>query len=736
VTTRIGAKHPGQKRIGRAPVKAKARIAAWFKSSRSALARDWRRQEGRWALWPPMAMMGGAAFAMVAPVQIGAMRAGGAALLAFVLAWAMRYGPNHGFARWRGMLAGALVFVGAGALGVVALELRTATVAAPRLHASVGPSLIEGHVMATELGRTRPRLRILVAHIEGETQLPRFVELSTSEAGAHPAGRAVRCRAILAPPSGPMAPSSFNPARRAFFEKTGATGFTLGPCRPIQLAPPKGWWDRAHLKLAAVRRDLTETIYAAAPGEGGAVAAALITGDRSLMSSQATIAYSDSGLGHILSVSGLHMSLVAGAVYGTLHLLFACAPWLALRFPVRKWAAAAAIAASVAYLLLSGASVPAQRALVMSCVAMGAILVDRPALSMRGLALAAVIIVAWQPESVVDVGFQMSFAATAALVALFEMMDRRGGDHAGDRGALINLLSFSWRALGGMIAVSLVAGLATDPFAIYHFQRINIYGLSANLAASPFISFLIPFAALAAAFGALFGAAEAPLQVMAGALDVVGDIARLFAERPEAVRPMPAAPPAFLALSIAAIAWACLWRSAVRWLSLAGVGAALLAYATAAPIVLVADGDLRAVIVREGAQWRALAPSRSAAFARERMAQLAGIGPAQARDLPPPGGCAQGHCVWRTPRGGRLFDVSGPGGFTAACAPGAVVIARVPAPSDFLGTCKPKALLDPADRARYGGFVIREGRNGLTLERAAPFGATKPWSGPLTRSDE
>lgn len=681
-------------------------------------------------------MMGGAAFAMVAPISFGPILAALAALAAFGVAWMLRSSAGHGFGRVRGVVAAGLVFLGAGAGGILAVNVRIAAIAAPRLVESSVPVLVEGHVLAIEPGRSRPRLRLMVASVEGMAVPPRFVEVSTSAAGAHPAGRAIRCRALLSPPSGPMAPNSFNAARRAFFEQTGATGFTLGPCRPIQLALPANWWDRQNLRLAAMRRDLTETIYAAAPGEGGAVAAALITGDRSLMSQEATVWYRDSGLGHILSVSGLHMSLVAGAVYGTLHLLLACVPWLALRFPIRKWAAAAAILASVAYLLLSGASVPAQRALVMTCVAMGAILVDRPALSLRGLALAAVIIVAWQPESVVDVGFQMSFAATAALVAVFEMLDRRGANRVGDAGPLINGLSFAWRALGGMIAVSLVAGLATDPFAIYHFQRINLYGLGANLAASPFISFLVPFAALAAAFCALFGLAEAPLQAMAGALDIVSDIARLFADRPEAVRTVPAAPPAFLAFSIAAIAWACLWRSAVRWLALVAVAAALASYAAAAPIVLTADGDLRAIILRDGQGWRALAPGKAAAFARERMAQLAGIGPQAALELPAPETCVDSHCAWRTPGGALIVDVLTPAGFTAACEPGATVLARVNAPAGWRQTCQPRALLDPTDRARFGGLLIRERRGGLSLERAAPFGAVKPWSGPLTRNAE
>jgi competence protein ComEC len=596
--------------------------------------------------------------------------------------------------------------------------------------------MLEGHVWDIDPGRTRPRLRILVSSLEGVGAPPRFIDVSTAASGAYAPGRAVRCRAILRPPEGPMAPHGYDAARRAYFEQVGASGFTLGPCRPILLAAPARAFDRLALRVGAMRRDLTEAIYAMAPSEGGAVTAAMVTGDRSLMSAEATIWYRDSGLGHILSVSGLHMSLVAGAVYGLLHLAFACLPWLALRAPIRKWAAAAAILATAGYLVVSGASVPAQRAFVMTCVAMGAILMDRPAISMRGLAVAAVLILAWQPESVEEIGLQESFAATAALVAAFEMAQRPQTEVRGDPGPLINGLTFAWRGLGGMIALSLVAGVATDPFALFHFQRRNVYGLAANLTASPIISLVVPFAAVVAAALAPFGLADAPVAVMAGALQVVTDIAQLFADRPEAVRMTPAAPPEFLILSVAAIAWACLWRSAVRWLAAAFALAAIGAYALAPPIVAAADGDLRAVVAREAGEWRAVTAPRGSDFARERIGQLAGLTPQRATALAAPTDCDANLCHIPTPRGGLILVALSSAGLERACKADAVVLAKLPAPKDWSARCKPRALLDANDRARHGSVAIREGAGGLRLSRAAPFGRGKPWSGALKRSGE
>jgi competence protein ComEC len=176
--------------------------------------------------------------------------------------------------------------------------------------------------------------------------------------------------------------------------------------------------------MAALRADLSASIQAAAPGRGGSIAAALISGDRSAVDAETNEVLFNAGLGHLLSVSGIHMSIVGGLVFALL--LWTCsliAP-IALRWPVKKIAAVGALAAVGLYLLVSGINVPALRSFIMAAVAFGAILLDRPAISMRGLALAAFTVVLLFPESVLDASFQMSFAATTALVALFELLSR------------------------------------------------------------------------------------------------------------------------------------------------------------------------------------------------------------------------------------------------------------------------------------------------------------------------
>jgi competence protein ComEC len=618
------------------------------------------------------------------------------------------------------------------ALGAAAAQWRAARVAAPRLVAESGPVRLTGWVMEVEPGATRPRMRVLVQSVESLSKPPRFVRISVRADGVLPPGRAIDCLVLLRPPEGPMAPHAYDLARRAWFMQVGATGFALGRCRPVEAPPPPATTDGLLLRVSAMRRDLTEAIFAAAPNEGGALAAAMVTGDRSLMSEASLIAFRDSGLGHLLSVSGLHMALVAGGVYAMLHFLLALATPLALRFPIRKWAAGAALVSAAAYLVVSGASVPAQRAFVMTAVALGAVLLDRPPFSLRALGVAAVVVVLLAPESVVDAGFQMSFAATAALIAAFET--RRGDDGPPTPGLLLGGIARTWRTVSDMLLISVVAGLATDPFAIYHFQRFATYGLAANLAATPIITFVAAPAAVAAAVLAPFGLAEPALALMAFGLDMVRGIGAAFAERPEAVRALPAAPTSAFLLAVGAIVWICLWRGALRWFGLVALAAAAATYLAAPRPVVWADGDLRAVVARTPGGWVSVGDPRRAAFARGRLGTLAGLSPMQADRLPPPDGCDRDACVWRSPAGRPVVRVFRVEGLARACLPHALVLSDVARPADFEGRCRPAMFVDPGDLAAHGGLSVAEPNGRLIVRRALEDAGRRPWSGALRRN--
>ncbi len=624
-----------------------------------------------------------------------------------------------------------LALIAAAALGFSAGQFRNLTVAQPAYIGSDEAVRVEGWVVANDASDNGPRLRLLVHGIQGVDAPPRYVRVSVSEAGLLTAGRGARCRAVLGPPAGPMAPGAYDFARRAYFERLGATGFAFGRCRPIALDAPPDWLDRQRLYLAALRADLAAEIVSAAPGRGGAIAAALVTGDRSSIDADTNAALRDSGLGHLLSVSGIHMGVVGGLVFAMVVWVLSLLSPIALRFPVKKIAAVVALVTLVAYFVLSGSSVPALRSLVMAGVAFGAILLDRPAISMRGLALSAVIVVLLLPESVLEPGFQMSFAATMALVALFEMLKRAPHEPAlPTPGPLIGAMQATTRGIGGVLLISLVAGIATDPFAIYHFQRFSIYSLPANLITAPIMSFLVAPAAAAAALLAPFGWSDAPLQIMASALDLIAAVGQTFGERPEAVRAVPRPPDEAFTLCVAALLWACLWRGALRWGALPIFVASCVIYVNAPHPVMAFDADLRAVYARsdEGsARWALIAAGGRSTYPRDRLGSTLGLSPPVIERLAPPEACGEASCVWSWQ--GRTFAlVREELGFADACVSGAIVLARVAAPAEFARQCNLAALLDTHDlAARGGGFIYADGDT-LRIERARVANVVRPWT--------
>lgn len=721
VTTLIAGNATFQKRAGGSTTGA-------FSPSR-AVSGVFALQRDRWILWLPPAMIAGAAVWLSAPSDppwwIGP--------LLFVLGLAAAIG----FAAWpsptptgfgvtlRRILAGLCAALAAAGLGVSAAHLRGLSVAQAPYVAAGTPVAIEGWVVSNDASDSGPRLRLLVRAIEGVEAPPRYVRVSVSEAGLLTAGRAARCRAIIGPPSGPMAPGGYDFARRAYFERLGATGFAFGRCRPAAFEPPPDWLDRQRLTLGALRADLSAAILSASPDRGGAIAAALVTGDRSSIDKATNDSLRDSGLGHLLSVSGIHMGVVGGLVFALLVWTLSLIGPIALRFPVKKIAATGALIVLAAYLIVSGSSVPALRSFVMACVAFGAILLDRPAISMRGLALAAFIVVAIFPESVLEPGFQMSFAATMALVALFEMMKRAPHEPAlPTPGPLIGAMQSVSRGIGGVLLISLVAGLATDPFAIYHFQRFALYALPANLIVAPIMSFLVAPMAAAAAILAPFGLADPALQLMSSALDLIAAVGQTFGERPEAVRALPRPPDLAFALCVLALLWACLWRGLLRWGALAFFAASIALYVTAPTPAVAFDADLRAIFVRDAARWTLVTGGGRSTYARDRLGAMLGMAPREIERLAAPETCGESACIWSD-----VALVRDEAGFAQACQPNALIIANAPAPADFATRCAPHAVLDSPDIARLGGALIyREEQGGLRIERAWPSGISRAWT--------
>ncbi|MEL6780899.1 MAG: ComEC/Rec2 family competence protein [Pseudomonadota bacterium] len=461
------------------------------------------------------------------------------------------------------LMIAATVLIGA-ASGMAAGKTHATVSAGRTISAPIGPVLVEGWVAAVDPGDKGPRLRLDVHAIGGLSpdQTPRHIRLTHRTRLEVSPGRFVRCWGVLRPPPGPAIPGDYDFRRQAYFDGLHAVGYVQGRCRGGALGAPGGV-NSLKLDLAAKRRRLAEHVHSTIGPESGGIAAALISGDRSFIPPEHRDALRDAGLAHLLAISGLHLGIVGGIVFALVFRILVLIEPLALRMPVKKPAAMAAIIGTAAYLVLSGASVSTQRAFVMAAVVFGAILFDRSALSFRSLAIAMIAIIILAPVSVLSPGFQMSFAATGALIAVYATWSR---NRTFQTGRLAR-----WRfAAASLVVTSLVASAATAPFAIYHFDRVSATGIIANLLAMPVVSILTaPAAALSLILWPV-GLSDVGLHLFGWSLDLVLTIAiwtNGLADSPTWT-PHAAMPAATLALCVAALFALCLLRG---WSAVSGV---------------------------------------------------------------------------------------------------------------------------------------------------------------------
>lgn len=495
----------------------RSRPAAVAASIRRAL--DLEARFGHGFLWIPIAMALGAAvwFATDHDIALWPLLAMFAPLVVVT-----RFLTGFPVARYCGLLACA------GLVGMIAAAVETQRHATTLLDGAV-TTRIEGAVVARDID-DRGRWRYTVALSATDDPVigrpPERVRLlARSRHEPIGVGEGIAGLARLQPPSGPALPGLYDFAFNAYFQGLGAFGFFYG--RPDRLtdtgsSESAGIATEIAMALARFREQIAFRIRAVLPGDVGAFASALTVADRRAMSPASVEALRASGLAHVLAISGLHMALVAGTVFFALRTGLSLFPSFAQRFAVKKVAAATSLLVATAYLLISGASVSTQRAWLMLAIVLVAVMVDRPALTLRNVALAAICIILLTPSAVVGPGFQMSFAATAALIAAYAVW-RRGEqsfrpDPAGRGTGVLRMVTVFFV---GLAMTSLVAGLATAPFATFHFHRVAAYGLIANLAAMPLVSLIVMPAGLVSVLAMPLGLEHWPLQFMGLGLEGV-----------------------------------------------------------------------------------------------------------------------------------------------------------------------------------------------------------------------
>ena len=364
---------------------------------RQALKHQLLAERERWVVWLPVIFASGIA------VYSGLKDEprpwiGAAAMASMAVAWA---GARWKMASVPTGLSYTLLAFGVAAAGFTAAQTRTADVVAPMLSKRIGPTTVVGQVSYLETFPARSRVTLKSPRISGtppyQTPARARIRLRGDQPDYLP-GDWVRLRAILAPPSPPAAPGAFDFQRQSYFRGLGAVGFSLGRGEIVARTQLSGF-DSLALSIAHLRQDITGKIMTALGQPLGGVAAALMTGERSAVAPEIMQALRDSGLAHLLSISGLHIGLVAGILFTSLRAVLAAIQNLALRHPIKKWAASAALAGALAYALIAGATLPTQRAFLMAGLALLAVILDRRGLSIRSVAWAALAILLVQPES-------------------------------------------------------------------------------------------------------------------------------------------------------------------------------------------------------------------------------------------------------------------------------------------------------------------------------------------------
>ncbi len=405
----------------------------------------------------------------------------------------------------------------------------------------------------------------------------------------------------LSPPGGAVEPGGYDFRRHAWFLRLGAVGYTRTPVLMLSEHTQGGlglWIERIRFQMSAAVRN-------ALPDRAGAFAAAITTGDRSAMDQDTLADLRASNLAHLLAISGLHMGLLTGFVFAFLRLALAPA---SLYLPSRKIAAVGALLAGSVYLALSGGNVATERAFIMVGVMFAAVLVDRRAITLRAVAVAAFIVLTLRPEALYGPGFQMSFAATTALVAVFGAMRQAPGTKR------------RWpkwlRFIGGVALSSFVAGMATAPFAAAHFNQVPHYGLIANVVSVPLMGAVIIPGAVLAAILSPFGLAWIGLSVMEPAILWILWVAETVAGWPRSLSFVVAPPDLVVPMMALGGLMLVIWQGRGRFMGIPVVAFALVVWSGAErPMALISQtGGLVGVMTENG---RALSKPKGDGFAAD-----------------------------------------------------------------------------------------------------------------------
>jgi competence protein ComEC len=690
-------------------------------------------QRRLWPVWLAVALGTGVACYFALPIE-PPIWVGAVALAAVVPAcWLLR-GRDLPFA--------AGILLAAVAAGFLAGQLRTAQFDGRMLPAPLERALFVGVIDQIELQPAGQRVTLREVDIKDLPRAATPTRIRVKIVVAQPElriGQKVGGVATLSAPAGPAEPGAFNFRRQAFFDDLGATGFGYGRLKILK-EPEHSRFGGIGIAIAdqihTARAAIAQRIRGQLPEATGAIAIALTVGDQTALRAADLNAMRDSGLAHLLSISGLHIAIAAGLFFFGLRFVLAFVPWVALRYPVKKWAAALAILAAVLYAGLAGWTPPTQRSMVMWGMVFLAIILDRSPISLQLVAWAAALILIFQPETLLGASFQMSFAAVFALVVVFDKLGpwfaarrQAWGEGASWDAKLFAIIGNACLWLATTVVTSFIAGLATLPFALFHFDRLSSYGVFANAIAVPLTAFwIMPMAALSLLLMP-FGLDDWPLQAMGWGCDALLWVAHWVADWPGAIAVLPAMPTIALPIVAIGLLWLGMARGRWRAIGAAAIAVAMLsAWMAPRPDLLVSpSGKLVAFRTPEGDLM--LSSNRAERLVRETW--LRRNGQIRFDDIGDLNGaetwlrCDEAACDYQGRVRVLLSDAPAPCGESAL-----LIVPRAVAVG-----C-PEGTIDQADLAARGAHAIHLKADGIEIVDAASMIGKRPWALPSLAADD
>lgn len=612
-------------------------------------------------------------------------------------------------------------------LGFLAGQVRSHLIYTPILQRDVGPAMVSGEIDSLEdLGKDAgARIVLSSVNIEGfePVQTPRKVRLKVRNDDGLYVGQRIEALSKLHPPSPPLMPGGFDFQRYLYFQGIGGVGFVYKDVTVLEDVSLHSFMQ----SVESLRQNIGQRIEAAMHDPASGVAMALVIGRKSAIEEGDKEAMRAAGLAHMLAISGLHVGLFSGALFFVVRFFMALIPGLALRLPIKKYAAVIAMAGALGYMFIAGASIPTQRAMLMTGIVLLAIILDRSPISLRLVAFAAFVVLLFFPESLLSASFHMSFAAVTGLVAFYDWLRPHWSAWHSQAGV--------FRRAGlyflGVSFTTVIATFATAPFALFHFQQLAVYSMLANLVAVPLLGFVIMPSVLLALVLMPFGLEFAPLYVTEQGTRAVLDIAHWVAALPHAVLRLPVWPEFALVLIVLAGLGLVLMRGYGRWLAVVPLCLSLAVISgVRLPNVLIGqDGKLVAARGDDGVLY--VSDMRAERFTRESWTQSYGLEDSKIIKWAKEGETGPVFCgemACRITIGGQVVSyVRDETAAPVECQSSDAVFARFPL-RKLCGYDSKARTIDIYDIKKNGAYALWVDGDGVKVSNAAAKRGARLWS--------